>query len=141
MTKRSRLLGGLVASLGTVLATAQFVAFAPVAHAVETPLSRTGWVASTNTSPGSGDAPANAIDGNTSTRFSTDADQASGMYFQVNMGCSQAFNQIVMDSGGSTGDYARGFNVEVSTDGTNFTSVATGTGTSSPETVSFSNQT
>ncbi len=35
------------------------------------------------------------------------------------------------------GDYARGYNVEVSTNGTTFTSVATGTGTSSPETVTF----
>ncbi|HWF80038.1 MAG TPA: discoidin domain-containing protein [Streptosporangiaceae bacterium] len=141
MTKRFRLLGGLVASLSTVLATAQFVALAPAAHATETALSRTGWVASTSTSPGAADVPANAIDGNTSTRFSTDAAQASGMYFQVNMGSAQTFNQIVMDSGGSTGDYARGFNVEVSTNGSTFTSVATGTGTSSPETVTFSAQT
>src|SRR6185437_7279438 len=141
MTKRFRLLGGLVASLSTVLATAQFVALAPAAHATETALSRTGWVASTSTSPGAADVPANAIDGNASTRFSTEADQASGMYFQVNMGSAQTFNQIVMDSGGSTGGYARGFNVEVSTNGSTFTSVATGTGTSSPETVTFSAQT
>jgi hypothetical protein len=140
MKRRTRLLGGLIAGLAAMLglATAQVTAFAPAAHATETALSRTGWVASTNTSPGAGDAPANAIDGNTGTRFSTDAAQASGMFFQVNMGSAKTFNQIVMDSGGSTGDYARGFNVEVSTDGTNFTSVATGTGTSSPETVTFS---
>src|SRR5215469_6138158 len=141
MAKRSKLAGGLIASLGTVLATAQFVVLAPAAHAVETQLSRTGWVASTNTSPGTGDAPANAIDGNISTRFSTGAAQASGQYFQVNMGSSQTFNQIVMNSGGSAGDYARGFNVEVSANGSTFTSVATGSGTSSPETVTFSAQT
>lgn len=144
MRERSRLIRGaaalwLVTGLG--LATAQFVVLAPAAHAVETALSRTGWVASSNANSGAGDAPANAIDGNISTRFSSDAAQASGMYFQVNMGCSQAFNQIVMDSGGSAGDYARGYNVEVSTDGSTFTSVATGTGTSSPETVSFPDQT
>jgi hypothetical protein len=46
-----------------------------------------------------------------------------------------------MDSGPSTGDYARGYNVEVSADGTTFTSVATGTGTASPETVTFAAQT
>jgi len=88
-------MAGLAATLG--LATAQFTAFAPAAHAVETALSRTGWVASTSTNPGAGDAPANAIDGNASTRFSTDADQASGMFFQVNMGSAKTFNQIVMD--------------------------------------------
>ena len=111
------------------------------AAAAETPLSETGWTASSNTSSGSGDAPANAIDGNTSTRFSSDADQASGMYFQVNLGSAQTFNQIEMNAGGSTGDYARGYNVEVSSNGTSFTSVATGTGTSSPQTVTFTAQT
>src|SRR6202034_42760 len=95
--------------------------------AAEPPLSETGWTASSNTSSSAGDAPANAIDGNTSTRFSSDADQASGMYFQVNLGSAQAFNQIEMNAGGSTGDYARGYNVEVSSNGTSFTSVATGT--------------
>src|ERR1700727_823072 len=113
----------------------------PVSAQTETALSEAGWTASSNTSSGSGGAPANAIDGNTSTRFSSDADQASGMWFQVNLGSSQTFNQIEMNSGGSTGDYARGYNVEVSSHGTSFTSVATGTGTSSPETVTFSSQT
>jgi hypothetical protein len=144
MRKRSRLVAGAAAlwvTTGLGLATAQFIATAPAAHAVETALSRTGWVASSNTNSSAADAPANAIDGNINTRFSSDADQAAGMYFQVNMGSSQTFNQIVMDSGPSTGDYARGYNVEVSTDGSTFTSVATGTGTSSPETVTFSSQT
>src|SRR6202034_2787721 len=66
---------------------------------------------------------------------------ASGMYWQVNMGSAQTFNQIEMDSGGYATDYARGYNVEVSTNGTTFTSVATGTGASSPETVTFATQT
>src|SRR3984957_19240271 len=129
----------LVTALG--LAPAAVQAFASAAAAAETQLSETGWTASSNTSPGSGDAPAHAIDGNLSTRFSSDADQASGMYFQVNMGSAQTFNQIEMNSGGSSGDYARGYNVEISSNGTPFTSVATGTGTSSPETVTFSQQT
>ncbi len=122
------------------LGTAQFVAVAP-AHAAETQLGETGWVASTNTAAAGADVAANAIDGNIATRFSSDAVQASGMFFQVNMGSAQTFNQIVMDSGGSAGDYARGYNVEVSANGTTFTSVATGTGTASPETVSFAAQT
>ena len=63
------------------------------------------------------------------------------MYFQVNLGSAQTFNQIEMNSGGSAGDYARGYNVEVSTNGTTFTSVAAGTGTASPETVTFATQT
>src|SRR5689334_24901692 len=59
------------------------------------------------------------------------------MDLEVDIRSSDTLIQIVMDSGGSTGDYARGFNVEVSTNGSTFTSVATGTGTSSPETVTF----
>jgi hypothetical protein len=129
-------LAGLLAVVAAQLGLA-----VPAAQAAETQLSETGWTASSNTSPGSGDAPAHAIDGNLSTRFSSDADQASGMYFQVNMGSAQAFNQIEMNAGGSAGDYARGFNVEVSANGTAFTSVVTGTGTSSPQTVTFAAQT
>ena len=133
-------LGPLAGPAGAASATGATAATAAGA-AAETPLSETGWTASSNTSSGSGDAPANAIDGNTSTRFSSDADQASGMYFQVNLGSAQTFNQIEMNAGGSTGDYARGYNVEVSSNGTSFTSVATGTGMSSPQTVTFTAQT
>jgi hypothetical protein len=133
-------LGPLAGPAGAASATGATAATGAGA-AAETPLSETGWTASSNTSSGSGDAPANAIDGNTSTRFSSDADQASGMYFQVNLGSAQTFNQIEMNAGGSTGDYARGYNVEVSSNGTSFTSVATGTGTSSPQTVTFTAQT
>jgi hypothetical protein len=140
-----------VAGLGPVVAQAATssipaagasaaAAGASAAAAAETPLSETGWTASANTSS-AGDPPANAIDGNINTRYSSDADQAAGQYWQVNLGSSQTFNQIELNSGGSTGDYARGYNVEVSTDGSTFTSVATGTGTSSPETVTFAAQT
>jgi hypothetical protein len=111
------------------------------AAAAETQLSESGWVASSNTSSAAADAPAHAIDGNTATRFSSDAYQAPGQWFQVDLGSSQTFNPIEMNSGGYGGDYARGYNVEVSTNGAAFTSVATGTGTSSPETVTFSPQT
>ncbi|HEY7144147.1 MAG TPA: discoidin domain-containing protein [Streptosporangiaceae bacterium] len=131
----------LAASSGLAPVAAQAVTARPSAPAAEAALPETGWVASASTNSSAGDAPANAIDGNVNTRFSSDADQASGMLFQVNMGSAQTFNQIEMNSGGSSGDYARGYNVEVSTNGTTFTSVATGTGTASPETVTFATQT
>jgi F5/8 type C domain-containing protein len=140
MFRRTRLLGGAFAVLAGAMAAAQFWAVVP-AHAAETQLSETGWVASTNTAAAGADVPANAIDGNLTTRFSSDAVQASGMYFQVNLGSSQTFNQIEMNSVNSAGDYARGYNVEVSTNGSTFTSVATGTGTASPEIVTFTAQT
>ena len=143
MFRRTRLTGGALGVLATLiaLATAQFVAVAPAAQAVETQLGETGWVASTNTNSTGADVPANAIDGNLATRYSSDAVQASGMYFQVNLGSSQTFNQIELNSVNSPTDYARGYNVEVSTNGSTFTSVATGTGTASPEIVTFAAQT
>ena len=95
-----------------------------------TQLSETGWVASSNTNSSSADAPQNAIGGTSGTRFSSDAYQAPGMWWQVNLGSKQTFNQVVLDSGGNTGDYADGYDVEVSNDGTNFTPVYFGTGSS-----------
>ena len=103
-------------------------------------LSETGWVASSNTNSSAGDAPQNAIDGS-GGRFSSDADQAPGMYWQVNMGSQQTFNEVVLASGGNTGDYANGYDVEVSNDGTNFTPVYFSTSTGQTETATFSPQT
>ena len=140
---RARLVSCAFVALATAMSLAPMAiqAVTSPASAAETALPETGWTASTSTNSTGADVPANAIDGNLSTRYSSDAVQASGMYFQVNMGSAQTFNQIEMNSGGSTGHYARGYNVEVSTNGTTFTSVATGTGTSSPETVTFATQT
>ena len=106
-----------------------------------TPLSRTGWVASTNAPSTGGDLPANALDGNLATRFSTDEPQAAGLYFEVDLGSAQTFTELEMDVPNSTTDYARGYNVEVFSNGTSWTTVATCTGTGSPEIVSFPAQT
>jgi F5/8 type C domain len=150
---RARLRPGLLAGAATALVTllgavplvgaatsASAAPRAAAAAAAETALSETGWTASASTAS-AGDPPANAIDGNINTRFSTDTPEAVGQYFQVNLGSAQTFNQVKLDSGGSTGDFARGYNVETSTNGTTFTSVATGTGTASPETVTFASTT
>jgi hypothetical protein len=103
-----------------------------------TELVRTGWAASTNTT---GDPAANAIDGNLTTRFSTGAAQAPGQDLVINMGSAQTFSELDMEVPNSAGDYARGFQVEVSADGTNWTPVATCTGASGSEVVSFPAQT
>ena len=106
-----------------------------------TALARTGWVAETNTTPGSADAAANALDGNLKTRFSTDKVQAPGLYFEANLGGPQAFDELEMDVANSVNDYARGYNVEVSNNGSAWTTIATCTGTRTPEIVSFPAQT
>jgi hypothetical protein len=111
------------------------------AAASGTVLSRTGWWASTNAPSGSADAPAHAIDGNMKTRFSTDEDQAPGLYLRLNMRSLQTFDQLQMDVPYSPRDYARGYRVEVSADGTSWSTVATCTGVRAPEVVSFPAQT
>jgi len=94
-------------------------------------------VANTNAPSGSADLPANALDGVLATRFSTGEAQAAGLYFKVNLGSAQNFDELQMDVPNSTTDYARGYSVEVSTDGLAWAPVATCTGTGSPEIVSF----
>jgi hypothetical protein len=103
----------------------------------ETPLSRTGWTA-TASNTGGGDVPGNALDGNIGTRWSTGAAMTNGMYYHVDMQATKTFDQIKMDSGGSTNDYARGYQVFVSADNINYGSaIASGTGASAVITVQF----
>jgi hypothetical protein len=102
---------------------------------VSAPLSRTGWVASASVTGGT-DVPANAIDASTTTRWSTGAVMAAGMWFQVDMGTAQTVSQIQMDS--ANGDYARAFSVYVTNDTANLgTAVATGTASATPVVVPF----
>src|SRR5258708_23089692 len=99
---------------------------------------RTGWTASASVRDSLGDVAANAIDGNFSTRWSSGVAQANGQWFQVDLGSSQWFNHIVMDSGSaSSGDYARKYIVQVSNDATNWTEIATGEGKGQVVTVNF----
>ncbi|RJX40403.1 fibronectin type III domain-containing protein [Paenibacillus pinisoli] len=94
---------------------------------VETALDRTGWTASS--SPSSGDAAANLLDGSMATRWSAGTAMAPGQSLTIDMKAAKSFNKIVMDSTGSNDDYARGFEVYVSSDGINYGSaVASGTG-------------
>jgi beta-galactosidase len=101
------------------------------------PLDRTGWVGS-----GTGQNFINAFDGNASTRWSTDAMQTNGQYFQVDLQSAKTFNQIRLDTTGSPNDYPRGYQVFVSSDNTNWgSSIATGSGTSAITDITFSVQT
>jgi len=59
----------------------------------------------------------------------------------VDMAATKTFSQIVLDSGTSTGDYPRGYQVFVSNDGTNWGSaIATGSGTGQVVTITFATQ-
>ena len=61
------------------------------------------------------------IDGDSSTRWSTGAGQASGQSITINFGQSENFDKIEMDHDGS--DYPGGYKVEISSDGINYTQV------------------
>jgi len=106
----------------------------------EVQLDRTGWIATSNTTSAPRDAPQDAIESTAGAPFSSDADQAVGMYFEVDIASTQTFNHIEMDSGGHTSDYARSYAIQVSTDGSSFATVYAATGTSSPEVATFPQQ-
>jgi len=102
-------------------------------------LDRTLWVASSSTS--GVDSPANALDGNLTTRWSTDSYQVPGQWFAVDMGAPNTFTQLVLNGINSANDYPRGYQVNVSADGVNWGNpVATGTGTYNITMINFAAQ-
>jgi hypothetical protein len=105
-----------------------------------TQLGRAGWGASTNAPYKSADAPANAIDGNYSTRFSTGEAQRPGLFLEIDLGSPHSFDEVKMAVPNSPNDYARGYKVEVSTNGSAWSTVASCSGTRTPEVVSFPGQ-
>jgi hypothetical protein len=103
-------------------------------------LSRGGWVASASSTE-SGGSPANALDGNPNTRWSTGVPQTSGQWFQVDMGSTNTFYGLVLDAASSSADYPRGYQVNVSNDGINWGSpIASGSGTSAITQIRFATQ-
>lgn len=113
------------------LATSRFTGVA-VQSGFTTALSRAVWVASASSTEAGGSA-ARAIDGSTGTRWSSGTRQTAGQWFQLDLGSSQTFQGLVMDSTGTPLDVPRGYAVYVSDNGTDWssqTAVATGTGSS-----------
>jgi len=87
-------------------------------------LPRSGWVCTAS----AGGSPANAIDGNLATRWSTDALQTNGQWFQVDMRSPTPVFAITLDTTPSPNDYPRGYEVYLSNDASNWgPPVATGT--------------
>lgn len=109
----------------------------PLAVTTTGPLNRTLWSAKAS----AGDASAKqGIDSSTSTRWTSGAAQATGMWYQVDTGPGEkTYNKLVMDG---SGDYPRKFEIRVSQDGNTWSEpVASGTGSGSRVTVSFPEQT
>jgi len=86
---------------------------------------RSDWVLSASDNEG---GLHNAIDGDTSTRWSTRQTQREGQFFQIDMSSVETISRVVLNTTGSRNDFPREFTVLLSTDGNNFESVAAGTG-------------
>ncbi len=84
----------------------------PGSHTV---LNRSGWTATAGVS---GDGAAKMLDGNADTRWTTGTPMTGGQSVIVDMHGTHAINQIVFDAPGQ--DWARGYEVFLSTDGTNW---------------------
>jgi F5/8 type C domain len=70
--------------------------------------------------------PQYAIDGNPATRYSSGMTMAPGFYFQVDLGQAKMVSGITVDTseGVDITDVAQAYEVDLSTDGTNFTMIA-----------------
>ena len=58
-----------------------------------------------------------AIDGNDATRFTTGTPQIPGMWFQIELPQESPITGLILDNSKSTGDFPRGFEVLLSSDG------------------------
>jgi len=82
-----------------------------------------------------------AADGNPATRYESKADQAQGMWFQIELPSETTVAGLALDTAKSPGDYPRGYKVELSDDGQAWSKpVATGKGTSLLTDITFAPQ-
>ncbi|RED56622.1 discoidin domain-containing protein [Cohnella lupini] len=101
------------------------------------PLETAGWTV-TASSTADGESAQAMLDGNRETRWSTGSEQKNGDYIVLDLGAEQTFDQVVMDSGRSQNDYAKGYQLFVSNDGTNWGNpVASGEGIEAMVTATF----
>jgi len=91
-------------------------------------------VTATSAPAGQGD-PALAADADGTTRWTTGAAQTPGQYLQLDLGRSTAFRTLALDSGDNLGDFARGWQLSLSDDGTHWHTAADGAGTGQLTTV------
>jgi glucosylceramidase len=89
----------------------------------------------TATASPAGETPSAAVDGDASTRWSSGAAQEPGQYLQADLARPTIFDRVAVDSGGNLGDYARGWTLTASLDGTTWRTLASGTSTGQLTTV------
>ena len=124
--------GSVSANSNAVSATTQ------PAGSTDTALDRTGWTATTTPVNGTPEA---MFDGNMTTRWTSGTNMSAGQSIIVDMKATKSFKKLVMDSTGNNSDYARGYEIYVSSNGTSWGSaVASGTGSGPVVTANFSVQ-
>jgi len=97
---------------------------------------RSGWtITTTSTDPNS--PISNMTDGDPNTRWSSGQGQFPGMYVQVDLGAPTTFSQISLNVGPNTGDFVKRYEVQVSQDGSSWSSIARGAGTTGVMTIAL----
>ncbi|MEU2422161.1 discoidin domain-containing protein [Streptomyces sp. NPDC007851] len=118
--RRLRSLGVALAAMAALLALP--TAHAPAAHAADAPLSQ-GKTATASSEENAGTTAANAVDGNTGTRWSSAF--SDDQWLQVNLGATANVTQVVLNWEAA---YGKDYKVQISPDGTNWTDLKTVTG-------------
>jgi mono/diheme cytochrome c family protein len=78
-----------------------------------------------------------AVDGDAGSRYTTNASQAPGMWFQIELPQEAALAGVELDSTKSRDDYPRGYKIELSGDGQIWKQIAAGKGEGPVTNVSF----
>ena len=110
------------------------------------PCQRSNWKATASessvstTTPTLNTPPLQAIDGNTTTRWSSGEPQVGGEWFLIDLGAvAPHLTQIALDTSGHPMDYPVSYKLEASNDGASYAFVASGSG-SSVTTIKFSDK-
>ncbi|MBX2848701.1 MAG: RICIN domain-containing protein [Acidiferrobacterales bacterium] len=82
----------------------------------------------------------NAIDGDSSSRWTTGVRQSAGQEFVIDFNESAYFDRVVLKNEHSVNDYPRGYSVSISQNGTSWTQVASGRGSGAFSVIDFSDQ-
>ncbi|MFF5139719.1 discoidin domain-containing protein [Streptomyces sp. NPDC013157] len=118
--RRLRSLGVVLAAMAALLALP--TAHAPAARAADAPLSQ-GKTATASSEENAGTTAANAVDGNTGTRWSSAF--TDDQWLQVDLGATAQVNQVVLDWETA---YGKDYKVQISSDGNNWTDLQSVTG-------------
>jgi len=122
-----------IASNGT---SAQWWPIAEIAISSGKNLDRGGWSVTSSV----GASPANVTDNTAGTRWTTGVAQANGQMLSVDMGALITMNNVTIDTAKNSTDeqdYPRGYNLELSRNGTTWTTVVSGVGTRKATTIHF----